>query len=497
MAEIRRLEVPEGMILVRGAMQNWSDLELLGPQPVQDMLVDRHLPEHCGRALVAGPHAPELVSRVAAVADEVLVVVRAAADGAEIIRACSARNVRVKVGFLDAALTDEAPFDLVVALHDVALLASVEADPVLWAELADQLAAVRATDGVLLLGIESDLGPQRAGAPLPPGARDDDADWSVFSTWDESRPRSREQVRQWLDQVGEGSNAHDSGLWQTPLVWPGATIAYSELGSAPMRRTLARAVGATELDVLTVRSLSLADRLVDDPSGWIVVVGAPVEGEQVWQWSRDQVLRWTSAHPASDPVAPTLLHQWVVAAADHAVPNMRSLLRQWRDGVYALAPDGQLAAEDSDIRLGNCTFDADGSLVTTLPGSAARPVDEAITDALVDLLHVVFSQGLRHPWPSNKSHARIFEALCAMAGTPRHADSAKLVQALDEPGAAPTVQQLQAVIERQNEELHGAWARFAWDEKRYAVHKGADLAGRAVRKLRRAPGIGPVLRRLG
>ena len=198
----------------------------------------------------------------------------------------------------------------------------------------------------------------------------------------------------------------------------------------------------------------------------------------------------------------TLLVDLCEAALSSDTPRLREILRTWRTRLVETAQDGWLPPSHADARFSNLlAADATDPVARARDAvplaDAMRPatVDEATWAALADLYATWRRCGLRHPWPSSMHPQTVFESLVAMAGAPRPGEPERWF-ALETESApvTQTRQELLAVIERQREELRGAWSRFHWDEKNYLVYKTSRFTKRTLRHLRRE-GIRGTLRR--
>lgn len=529
MARIVELTYPDNVALAPGAVQNWVDLDSPGAtSPLLHGLVGPLLDGPARRCLVLGPHDPVLLRTIVERGHDLTVVVRSIPDAATIGTDLPAATALC--GTVDRACAGHEPYDLVIALDDVTRTLSLEDDQHrTWRELADGVVRQLAPGGTLLLGIENELGLHRLTAPIDPRMRDDDANWSPLATWDASRPRTDAQVDRFRRSTGM-----DGATYQAFASWSAPSVLAADIDRAPqaLRDLLAALVGlptgpagappagsaSVAPGVLERRALAMADALPRACAGWVLVLGpdVPAEPEPVllhqlgpgsvhWTALDDQRVRRSPADPAgpaelSVPVPPqgrTLLVELVEAAVDSDTPRLRALLTGWRQRLEALAVDGLLPAEHADARFANLLsgateVDTDpgraaGQAVPLAPAAGPAPLDEACWAALGDLLTTWLGHGFRHPWPSSMHRRTVFEALVAMAGTPAPQDPARWFDVDATPSAAgsQTRQELVAVIERQKEELRGAWSRFHWDEREYLVHKASTLGRRTLGHLRR------------
>ncbi|QGF23593.1 hypothetical protein [Raineyella fluvialis] len=541
MARIVELTYPDNVTLLPGAMQNWRDLAasdgphggaLTGPgaaSPLLHGMVDRlltALPEAPRRCLVAGPHDPALLARVAAAVGELTVLVRAIPDATTIGTALP--DATVLCGSLAAARSHggtpregasaHGPYDLVLALDDVTRLHSLEEEPRTWRALAADLAACVAEGGTLALGIENDLGLHRVSAPIADVSRDDDGNWSPLMTWDATRPRTPRQVADFAATV---RIAPAAAVHQVFPDWRTPHTAATRLDEAPraLRDLLAALVGRPVGDrppapgLLERRAVTMADRWPDVCAGWVLVWSPGVEAEEPPPCCRraPTVVRSAGCPGPTDasrgppgcparggsppPIAVpalgrTLMFDLAEATTDSDTPRIRHLLAGWRAWLEGRAVGGVLPAPYADARFATLMVGADEDCVPIPlePATAPAPLQEAIWTALADLLATWRAAGLRTPWPSSMHPHTVFRALTAMAGVPAPADVDRYWPdpARGTATARPmTRQEMMAVITRQREQLRGAWSRFHWDERQYLTYRLEKFGGRVGRRLRR------------
>lgn len=486
MARVLELTYPDNVVLVRGAMQNHRDLTKLR-KPQVSVAADQVLELAAGldrpSVLVVGPHRPEFVAALAGLAREILVVTRAIPDAAAIGTANP--EVEVRCGNLADAVAGRGPYDLVVCLSDLAAVASDEDDPRTWRELAEQVRAATAPGGVLALTIENERGLHRSVARLDPYTRNGNSDWLPFATWDITRPRTTQQVRDWL-----GTTAASVGHLLPR--WPGPTVlAFGLAESRPLRTLAATLAGRSErighaMSVLALQSARWADSIAEEAPAWLVLtnVDQPAGirvGTERWQLAGDQV-QDADGRPVTPGTGDTWLAQLVTAAGNQDTATMRRLLHRWRVWALEQATDDTLPAAVADLRFGNLL--AGEVPVPLVRGEAPRPVEEALNDALGDFVTLLWSQGLVHPWPNSMHPETVYLALCAMAGVRPPAEPARWFvlpdKALKDPSGT-TSQELAAVVKRQQEQLRNLWSRFRWDERQYLTFKAGKFTKRAAK----------------
>ncbi|WP_353898770.1 class I SAM-dependent methyltransferase [Micromonospora harpali] len=180
-----------------GEMLAWSDLtgrRLPGGGPLA-ALAARVTPAGA-RVLLAGPHDPELVDRLAHA--DVTCLLRSWPDGSAL---AEDRPARVVVGGPGGLPADET-FDVVIAAAGLDAVESVEGTPVGWDGLLRRLAAVLAPGGTLLLRLDNPVGLTRMVDTAPWYAGRDDADWAIGGALDAGRPANLEQARERLAGAG-------------------------------------------------------------------------------------------------------------------------------------------------------------------------------------------------------------------------------------------------------------------------------------------------------
>lgn len=524
MARIVELTHSENVTLVPGAVQNWVDLDRPGARSrLLHDFVRRALERPVDRCLVVGPYDLVGLHQLAEQVGQLVVVVRSIPDAARI--GAELPQATVLCGTLEAACAGHAPYDLVVALDDVTRVLSLEADQhVSWRQLALTLLTLAADEGAVLLGIENELGLHRVAETLDPRMADDDANWCPLATWDGTRPRTTSAVERLLAGTGRTGAVH-----QVFPTWSAPTVAATAMEQAPpaLRALLTALAGRPETagvqvpGVLHRRALALADTFPDACAGWVLVLGESPPGPRLLQSTKKGIACWTGTdtdrvrrcapgepdwETAVPPYGATLLVDLVEAFVDSDTPRLRRLLPAWRTRLDSLAVDGILPAAYADARFANLLAgdDADAALrasgaVPLMPADAPAPMDEVVWSALGDLLVTVRASGLRHPWPSSMHPRTVFETLVAMSGAEPPQDSSSWFSFEEAPvPELQTRQELLAVVERQREELRGAWSRFHWDETDYLAHKASRFTARAARFVRREGIRGTVghLRRL-
>ncbi|MGK5685144.1 hypothetical protein [Actinoplanes sp. URMC 104] len=174
---------------IGGEMLLWSDLDgTHGPAPAGGATLRTLLSVVSGRTLVAGPHAPELLTGL----PSVTVLVRGATD------ADAYPGHEVLCGSLEK-LAAPGSYDTVVALDGLDRLLSAEAAPHSWDETLALLLAQLRPGGRLLLGVPNLFGVDRLAAlPAPPA----DSDWVVPDDRDPHRPAGHARLLTHLTAAG-------------------------------------------------------------------------------------------------------------------------------------------------------------------------------------------------------------------------------------------------------------------------------------------------------
>lgn len=464
-AAIVELSYPDNVTLLQGAMQNWRDLPAKGP--AGSAAVERLLDglEVSGHVLVVGPHPASMIMGLAQRAERLSVVTRAIPDAAEIGTAVP--SATVWCGSLTAAAERLEPADVVVALADAALLLSTEEPVADWSSFPQLLHRLAAPGARVLMAIENERGMHRQNVGADLFVRDTDADWTPFATWDQTRPR-RTEALPGLDGWPGVQFSAVLPTWETPAVLLDGAATVEDRALA-----MAYAAGDRRASALTVRSVGLADLALEQAAGWIVRVGVPSPGAVV-----TPVGPVEGQAPTTGPVQTHFLQ----AAADHDMPAMRALLRFWWEWLQEKAVDGVVPTGYADARLSNLVAEG-GTLRPLRPGDTDLPVDRAAWLALADVMGVITSQGLTHPWPTAMNPQTRFAALLAMAEIPVPDDLGPYAEPQEPTDLSRDA--LLAVIRRQQNELRIVWSRFHWDEKQYAAYRASKFSRRVVRYAQR------------
>ncbi|SCL48754.1 hypothetical protein GA0070606_1359 [Micromonospora citrea] len=194
-------ETAPRIALPGGEMLAWSDLpeERLAEGGPLAALAAHAVPAGA-RVLLAGPHDPALLDRLAHA--EVTCLLRSHPDAV----ALADRAARVVVAG-PAGLPADERYDVVIAGAGLDAVESVEGARLGWAGVLDRLAAALRPGGTLLLRLDNPLGLHRLVAASPWYARRDDAAWTIGGVLDADRPANLEQLRGRLGDLGLRADA--------------------------------------------------------------------------------------------------------------------------------------------------------------------------------------------------------------------------------------------------------------------------------------------------
>ncbi|MCY1141034.1 hypothetical protein OWR29_23805 [Actinoplanes sp. Pm04-4] len=426
--------------LIGGEMLLWSDLDgSHGRPPDSGATLRSLLSQASGRTLVAGPHDPELIGRLA----QPTVLVRGDADAALL----SSSGVAVLCGSLEK-LAASPEYDTVIALDGLDRLLSAEAEPHSWSETLDLLLAVLKPGGRLLLGVQNLFGVDRLVA-LP--AAPTDAEWEVPDDHDPARPAGHAGLLAHLTvrglQVERDYAAYPS------LSSPTVLLSREILASPDLSGTLEAAVVTAvqpSTNVLTdpARLATAAVRnglAAELAPAWFVIArraaGAlpSVRGE-----AADAVINGAEFRlpDVALPRGRTLQDHLLAAAQRRDLPTMRDLLSTWQSAPAAGVPAGQIVVT------------ADGDLTALAP--AGEPLS-----ALRAFAREAIAGGYAHLWPIPADEAELTAVLAGMTG--RELEPSDVPPA-DEP-PAHAVADLLADRDRLTRELSEAKAKHEWYEQ--------------------------------
>ncbi|MFG3700128.1 class I SAM-dependent methyltransferase [Micromonospora sp. NPDC047620] len=194
-------ETAPRIALPGGEMLAWSDLpaERLAEGGPLAALAARVVPAGA-RVLLAGPHDPALLDRLAHA--EVTCLLRSHPDGV----ALAERAAQVVVAG-PAGLPAGERFDVVIAAAGLDAVESVEGTRLGWTGVLDRLTAALRPGGALLLRLDNPLGLHRLVATSPWYAGRDDSAWLIGGVLDADRPANLEQLRGRLGARGLRADA--------------------------------------------------------------------------------------------------------------------------------------------------------------------------------------------------------------------------------------------------------------------------------------------------
>ncbi len=495
---------PDNVRLGPGAMQNWSDLKHhpAGASAAHRELIQQVLRPHY-RVAVVGPHALDLITGIAPQVAHLSVITRSIPDAVVIGRALAEYAAADVLCASAAALTEQPePYDVVIALDDLARVWSLESEPMTWAKVYDGVRRLLHPGGTLLLGVENELGLHRLTSLRSRYTSDRDEDWSVTATFDATRPRSAQA----LAELTDWESVQVLGALPT---WQEQTVLVSNpdeltpqmstvLGAVTLGSTAFRRVGADPTRV--TRAAVLSGRLAEFSSGWVLLAGptgsAAVDGVRIiaddaagrvvtYREEGGQVVRRIAGSPdvamTVGPDSQSLAGVALDACAGQDLTGLRVLLTRLREQLSEFSNDGVLPAQFADPRLDNILIDG-STLQMLAPADADRDLDDATWAALADLVLIIRARGSRHPWPVATDDATMLATLGAMVGLP--ADAAPHAPALstEDPAALPAhdVPGLLAVIDRLTDTNAALASRSRWFEERLNVRE-REMRNRAER----------------
>ncbi len=494
---------PANVHLGPGATQNWSDL---ARDPAGSSVVHRDLLEQIVRAehrvAVVGPHSLDLIAGLAAKVAHLTVVTRSIPD-AVTIGTCLIDHDGVDVQCADVAtLTDRpTPYDVVIALDDLARVWSLESEPMTWRQVYDGVRRLVAPGGTLVLGVENELGLHRITSLRSRYTSNADEDWAVTSTFDASRPRTERALAEVAADLGPVQVLGVLPTWQEQSV----LLAHPDrlgprlstlLGALTLGSPAFRRPGADPTRV--TRAAVLSGRLPELCSGWVVVAGQALDrfaepvlvagdgsGRAARYVERDghAVRQVDGERDAAVPVgADSELLSGIAldlcAARDRS--GLRDLLSRYRAWLTDQAQDGVLPAAAAGTRLDNVVCDSGGDFQCLAPGHADRPLDEATWAALRDLVRIIRGRGALHPWPSSTDDATMLASLGAMVGLPPDGAPVTTGAGTEPELPAHDVAGLLALVERLTETNEALASRSRWFEERLDVRE-REMRTRAER----------------
>ncbi|WP_091299633.1 hypothetical protein [Micromonospora halophytica] len=459
-------------------MLAWSDLpeqRLVEGGPLGALLA-RVVPAGA-RVLLAGPHDPALLDRLAHA--EVTCLLRSHPDGV----ALADRGARVVVGG-PTGLPVGGRWDVVVAAAGPDAVESVEGPRLGWDGVLARLADAVAPGGTLLLQVGNPLGVHRLVATTPWYADRADSAWSVGGVLDTGRPANPEQARARLTAAGLRAGAcfaaypdpsapsvlvaadeldrrPTSGLFDAVLHgacaggFTGTTVLqdparlavdalYAGLGSAlapgwlllahrpdPQRSTLA---DADALPVVLVQSGSAGVgvvEVVDGPDGWRwQATGGSARPAPAPFATREAARRDADALDGPVPEGRLLRTLLLDACLRRDLDTLRHLLRGYADWLADRADaDGRLAGSAALAGTDNVVVADGGARPATADAAPAFAVldpswrastpldlDVALARSLWRFAAALLTGGYAHPWTSTLDVAGLTVVLGGLAG---------------------------------------------------------------------------------
>ncbi|MGS2619281.1 class I SAM-dependent methyltransferase [Micromonospora sp. LZ34] len=277
------IETAPRIALPGGEMLAWSDLpavRLADGGPLAALLA-RVVPAGA-RVLLAGPHDPALLDRLAHA--EVTCLLRSYPDGV----ALADRAARVVVGG-PAGLPDDGPYDVVVAPAGLDAVESVEGPRLGWDGVLDRLVAALRPGGDLLLRLDNPIGLHRLVAVSPWYAAREDAAWTVGGVLDAAHPANLDRLRDRLAGAGLRADACFAGYPRpeaaTALLDTGALARRTDSGLFDAVLHGACAGGFADRDVLRDPARLAVDalhagRAADLAPGWLVLARKAAGADQ-------------------------------------------------------------------------------------------------------------------------------------------------------------------------------------------------------------------------
>ncbi|MFC0509132.1 class I SAM-dependent methyltransferase [Micromonospora costi] len=456
-----RIELPGGEMLT------WSDLpekRLADGGPLA-ALAARIAPPG-SRVLLAGPHDPALLDRLAHA--EVTCLLRSYPDAV----ALADRTARVLVGG-PAGLPDGELFDVVVAGAGLAAVESVEGARLGWDGVLARLAGALRPGGALLLRVDNPLGLGRLVDTTPWYARRDDAAWTISGVLDAGHPANRAQLDDRLAAAGLEPAAcfaayPDAGA--TVLVDAGAlerrttsglldAVLHGACAGRDPRESVLQDPARLAVDALYAGQaaalapgwLALARRAPAGVTGTpedlpvaLVQTGPPgaevveiVDGPQGWRWrvtasadrggsptapfaSRELAYRDLAALDGQ-PVPPGRLLRTLLldAAVRRDLDALRGLLRGYADWLAGQADADDRLADAAALAGADNLVVADGRYaLLDASWRATEPIarDVVLARGLWRFAAALLTGGYAHPWPSTLDVAGLTVVLGGLAG---------------------------------------------------------------------------------
>ncbi|WP_329483670.1 class I SAM-dependent methyltransferase [Kribbella sp. NBC_01484] len=383
--------------LIGGEMLNWSDLHPVDARPpaagpaATALLAAALQPRDS--VLIAGPHAVDVITAVAARVTSVDLLLRSAPDAEEIAELLDDTKGQVFCGALDRFGADET-YDVIVALDGLERLGGPDTPKLTWTEALARLRSRLAPTGRLLLGAQNSFGVERLIQPAITAALPRDEDWARDVA--DTAPAGIKPLQAALRGAGVE-------IAQTYAVFPSlveaqlaATSVRGLAAVAAARSVAARNAGPTLMDpyrlVLDATAAGLGSDLAP---AWYFVGGAERPGDAA---STSPSVLPEGAVPTGSGV---LLEEHLLAAL--RVDDQATLRRiipdyaAWLGTGGAGSPDNVILDGTSYRLFGEAQ---DGDVVTHLTRFARR----------------VLESGSRQPWPAGGDPQALTARLASMAG---------------------------------------------------------------------------------
>ncbi|MEH1058837.1 class I SAM-dependent methyltransferase [Micromonospora sp. CPCC 206171] len=460
-------ETAARIALPGGEMLAWSDLpeERLPDGGPVAALTAGVVPAGA-RVLLAGPHDPALLTRLAHA--EVTCLLRSHPDGV----ALAERGARVVVGGPSGLPAGET-FDVVVAAAGLDAVESVEGPRLGWDGVLDRLARALRPGGTLLVRLDNPLGVHRLVATAPWYADRADSAWTIGGVLDTDRPASPEQLRARLTGAGLRPAACFAA-YPDPSA-PTALVAADELDRRPTSGLFdavlhgACAAGAATVlqdparlavdalhaglgSALAPGWLLLAHRPADPDTGpadpspaalpvALVQTGPPgigvvevVDGPDGWRWrvggrvsrpepapfaTRETAYRDAGALDGPVPEGRLLRTLLLDACLRRDLDTLRRLLRGYATWLAADADShGRLGGAVALAGTDNVVVAGDAHAVLDPSWRAIAPmdVDVVLARSLWRFAAALLTGGYAHPWPSTLDVAGLTVVLGGLAG---------------------------------------------------------------------------------
>jgi len=463
--QAHRVDQVSGARLVGGEMLEWSDLAAPTAPGAAEHLVNRLAGEHgtLGAVLLVGPRAARLAERVPA-ASTVDLVVRGLPDARRLAVASRLRTgVTVHCGSLDS-FQPATPYDVVVLLDGPDEVVSPDGRPLGPGSLLTLVASWLAPEGVLVAGLENELGLERLFRLDASSRRENDAAWGWESPGAANRPLYRHELagvvaasglaleetyaalpscagasfvvtKGCLDDPGVGEAAAalgarvladhytDRPALADPYEQARQLFASGELlALAPGWLIVARPVGAAALAPSLPSLIAVDAARRDDwavvrtveptPQGgtWRVV---PVQGRAEMR-ERSVVRRFDRAVP-NEVRGESLESQLRRACHHHDVATVRQLVQRYdawlREGTERGLDDARLFAVPSNVLVTESGLAAlDDSWAMSRPVSD----DVLVVHGLRHFAERLLAAGSEHPWAPDTSPDSLTRTLAAM-----------------------------------------------------------------------------------